>query len=259
MPSIARSHVAVLGFILGVIGSVAAQRGGGPSEEILKRSGSYFVDVKLPAAEEKKPIALETCSHVKAAAEAGNLSLLYVCDPNHDVVKHEQFEQAVFGHVEVNVALRRFLCARVDLGQDEAAKSALGDKAPLFVVFDAKGAKVGELSLHDYKTKTQPIMRLLDSAASRHGKLSLDAFVKRYRDFLRDYQVYEGRKRTLDERRRRAANDPAAKSKLEGEAKELDKAREDLLATEKQILELAKVPERAAGAKRLGERPRGGG
>jgi hypothetical protein len=257
-----RLYVSALGLLLGTPGSTAAQRGGGPSEEIAARSGSYFVDVKLPSGEAIKPIALEACSLVQAAAKKGNLSLVYVFDPNKNAAKHEQFEQTIFGHAEISIALRRFQCGRINLAEDERAKAELSDKVPFFVAFDAKGVKVGETSFADYRAKAQPLVQLLQRAAGKHGKLSTSEFVKRYRDFLRDYQVYEGRKRMLDQKRERLMQEsPPPKTKLDVLAREdkgLEKQRTDLLAAEKKILELANVPERDPNAKRLGDRRRPG-
>lgn len=262
MTLLPRSFVPTLGLLFSVASGAAAQRGG-PSEEIASRSGSYFVDVKLPAPVEKKPIALETCSLVQSAVKDGHLSFLYIYDAKRDTLRHEPFEQIIFGHPDLSTSLRRFQCGRVNLAEDEKAKAELGSRAPLFVAFDAKGNRVGDVSMHDYASKSQPIVELLQRASSGHARIPLSEFVKKYREFLREFQVYENRKKTAEDRRsrltREAKQDKIKLNEVEQDLQELEKSKDKLLAAEKELLDLAKAPPRDGNAVRLGDRRRGGG
>lgn len=245
-----------------------AQRGGGggrgfrgPSEAILSRSGSFFVDTTLP---EPDPaggrIALAACSFVEAARSKDTLSLLYLYDGGDDEEERAEFERAVFADPDVSVGLKMFLCARVDLAADAAAKAEFGRRAPLLIAFDAGGEPRGEVSLAGYKKQPSQVMKVLERAAARHGKLPLARFVERYRGFLADYQQWEARERLLQDKRRRVeAKDPSPAdiAKIEREEEEMRKAEQDLLAAERELLEQANLPVRDGTARRLGDRRRG--
>jgi hypothetical protein len=263
MTQLTRSSVTTLALLFGVVSSAGAQRGRGPSEEITSRYGSYFVDVKLPAPVDKKPIALETCSLVQSSVKDGHLSFLYLYDPTREPVKHGPFEQIIFGHYDITLSLRLFRCGRVNLAEDEKAKAEFGNRAPLFVAFNGKGKWVGDVSMHDYAARSDPIVDLLTRAASGHTRLSRSEFVIKYREFLREYGVYEGRKKSADDRRSRLnmekQPDKAKLNEIERDLQELEKNKDKLLETEKQILDLAKVPPRDGNAVRLGDRDQGRG
>lgn len=254
--------VVVLAVAVGAV-DLAAQRGG-PSEEIRSRQGAWFVDVKLP-----KPdtvggkIALEATTLVEAAVKDRNLAFLYIWDPEQLPAKHAQFEQVIFGHAEINTALRCFLCGRVNLAENPHAKDEFGRKTPLFIAFNDEGKQVGEVSIANYRAKASPIVGLLEKAHAGHGKMSLESFVTGYRKFLRDYQIYEGRKKVLEQKRARLQEKspvPAGKLKdVEKEQAELDVDLEKMLVAEKQMLEAAKVPTRDPKAVQLPERNRGRG
>jgi hypothetical protein len=237
-----------------VAATAAAQRGG--NDAIANRSGSWFVTVELPKPEaEGGKIGLEACSVVKDAVEKESLSFLYLVDPAKNPVKHGQFEQVIFGHAEIGAALRAFRCGRIDLAKDAVAKAEYGEQAPLFVAFDAKGKRVGDVSMRDYRAKATPIVRLLERAAAGHGKIPLASFVSKYRELLTDLQVHDGRKSVLDNRRARL--DGRKQAEVDKEAAELERAEQELLEREKKLLELARIPERDPKAQRLGGRGRG--
>ncbi len=259
-----RFLISALALAVGVANTASAQRGRGPSEAILSRSGSYLVDVKLPKpdAEQNGKIPLGACSLVESAVEDGHLTFLYLYDPNKNVTKHAQFEQTVFGHAEIRTVLRCFQCGRVNLAKDPAALAEFGERAPMFVAFNAKGQCAGEVSMGHYKVTATPIIKLLERAARKHAKLRLPKFVKQYRKFLNDYQVYEGRKRTLEQKRRRLEqkSSPQASKLADVDKQEqtLEKGKGKLLLLEKKLLRKARVPPRDPKAKRLGDRQRRG-
>jgi hypothetical protein len=256
-----------LAVTLGLAESTYAQGRGfrGPPEAVRARGGSYFVDVTLPAASDDVTSVdrLATTEHVKKAAEEGQLSLLYLFDPEGDQKKHERFETTLLNQPNLNVALKAFKCGIVSLTPADT-ESDYGRKAPLFVVFDAKGNCVGEASMHGYKTSAASLISLLNRAAKGHAKVSLPAFVKQYRDFLNDLTQLEGRKDALKSKRARLENkdgtpNPNKLAKLDKDDAELQKAEEKLLESEKEILESAKIPPRDGQARRVGERSRGRG
>ncbi len=245
-----------------VLDDAPAQRGRGPSEEIKRRSGAFFVEVELPEPDGAGAIALEKTALVQSSVRDGHLSLIYLFGPNPRGAKHEQFEQTLFNHAEIGTALRCFRCGWVDISGNEAAYQQFGAKIPMFVAFDAKGKRAGEVAMHDYRAKATPVVKLLERAARKHAGLSLNKFVTRYRKFLKDYQVYEGRVRTLEQKRQRLlkkSSPPEAKlAEVDKDAAKLDRSKEKLLDEEKKLLEAAKVPPRDPKAERRGERRRRG-
>ena len=265
--------------VLGLADSIQAQGRGfrGPPEAVRTRGGSYFVDASLSDAGDDVTGTARWAEtdHVKQAVDEGHLSLLYLFDPEANKKKHERFETSLFNHSNLNVSLKLFKCARVNLTQDDAAEPTDEKKAPFFVVFDAKGKCVGEVSMRGYKASAAPLLKLLNSAAKRHAKgeakgdgkrrakLTLPAFVKKYRDFLNDLTQLEARKSALESKRARLENQPpvdrAKMAKLEKDEAQLQKSEEKLLANETKILTSAKIPPRDEKARRVGERRWGRG
>ncbi|MFQ5505659.1 MAG: hypothetical protein ACE5F1_12815 [Planctomycetota bacterium] len=249
---------------LGFVDSAKAQgRGGGrgPSEAILSRMGNYFVNVTLPVEQDGQSTRerLAASPHVTKARDKRQLCLLYLYDRNADPKKHDRFQQVLFANQGVGVALRLFRCGKLDLGLDDGALAAYGKKAPLFIAFDAKGKRTGEVSMRGYKTSSGPLLKLLARAARGHSKLSLPAFSKKYRSFLTQLQVLEGRQRTLTQKRARLADMPGSRgeskrAKLTKEEDRLAESEKALFAAEKKLLEQARVPARDPNAQRLGGR-----
>ena len=254
--------------MLGLAESIHAQGGRGfrgPPEAVRTRGGSYFVDATLPdASDDLTGVGrLAATEHVKQAAEEGHLSLLYLFDPEADKKKHERFETTLFNHPKLNVAFKCFKCAKVNVTQDEDAESELAKMAPLFVVFDAKGKHVGEVSMRGYKAASSPLRKLLTRAAKKHAKMPLPAFVKNYRSFLNDLTQLEARKTALVSKRARLENKSTDNrnklAKLDKDQAQLQKAEEKLLESETKILTTAKIPPRDAKATRVGQRRWGRG
>lgn len=249
--------------VAGLVETTFAQGRGfrGPPEAVRSRGGNYFVEVTLPAAGDN-PVAgvarLAATEHVKKAAEEGHLSLLYLFDPEADKKDHERFETALLNHPGLNVSLKAFKCGMINVAGGDA-EAEFAKKAPLFVVFDAKGNCVGEASMHGYKASSSSLVRLLNRAAKGHAKVALPAFVKQYRSFLNDLTQLEGKKTALKSKRSRAEGkdgdpDKNKVAKLEKEEKALEKEEEKLLKEEGELLTGAKIPPRDANARRVGER-----
>jgi hypothetical protein len=249
------SAVSSIAAALLATGSALAQRGG-RQDEFLDRYACYFVEAKLPPAdgEVESKARLATVPLVQEAANAGNLSFLYLFDSSAEAPKRAAFDQIVFGNEEVGVALRCFQCARVDIAGDADAQAKFGRQLPLFVAFDEKGKWAGETSLPGYKAALRSLISMLERAASGHVKPTLPDFVKSYRDILRELRVLSGNKRTLEQRRNRA--DDSKKAQYDQEAKELAAREQTLLAAEKAALEKANVPPRPKDAKMFGRRER---
>jgi len=197
----------------------------------------------------------------------GQLTLIYITNTK-DGKKVDTFEKAVFKNEPIGIALKLFRCIKIDVARDRHVKSIYGDKVPQFIGYDAKGVKVDEVHMRDYKCKTEPLMKLLVKTSKGHGKLPLKAFVKKYRGFLNELDRLEGKKSVLTKKKQRLLGtgqkgqkpgqnkpdakkpDPKAKvskknqKKLDKVAKEeqlLAKKEEALLKSEKKILADAKA------------------
>jgi len=204
----------------------------------------------------------------------GHLTLIYVTN-TRDGKKVTTFETAIFKNESIGIALKLFRCLKVDLARDKHAKSIYGDKVPQFIAFDAKGQRVDEVYMRDYKCKTEPLMKLLVKTSKGHGKLPLKAFVKKYRGFLIELDKLEGKKGVLAKKKQRllggaakaqkpgqspaAKVDPKAKvskrtqkklEKVDKEEKLLAKKEEALMKSEKEILADAKACDDKAPAKK---------
>lgn len=226
-----------------------AQRGGRRRpEEILERVATYLAVANLPAAEEGKD-RLATVDTVAKAANAKELSLLYVWDSTAEAQKREQFENTVFGSEEVGVATRCFRFARLDLKGDPELSTKYGKKLPVFVVFDEHGKQAAEVSFAGYKAAINPLTDALGKAAAGYVKPTLAIFVSDYRECVREIEVLIGQRKALTDRIAKA--EPAKRAALEKDLAELDAREKKLLATEKELLEKAKVPVRDAEAKRF--------
>ncbi|MBK8095806.1 MAG: hypothetical protein IPK26_01785 [Planctomycetes bacterium] len=239
-------------FVLALLAAdLAAQRGGGGRRrpaEVLERVGTWFTVATLPAAEEGQD-RLASVDTVAAAVQAKELSVLYVWDSTAEAQKREQFENTMFGSDEVGVALRCFRFARLDLKGDADLTAKYGKKLPVFVVFDEHGKQTAEVSFAGYKAAVNPLTDALGKAAAGHVKPTLAIFVSDYRECVREIEVLIGQRKALSDRVAKA--EPAKRAALEKDLAELDAREKKLLATEKELLEKAKVPVRDAAAKRF--------
>ncbi|MCA8973469.1 MAG: hypothetical protein KDC98_02050 [Planctomycetes bacterium] len=252
---------AIAAFLLAT--DAVAQRGMGGGrwrrpEAITNRVGAFFTDVAGPAVDGDKVADLDTCELVRTAVAAQQLSVLYLVNQGDNEQVRSQFEYQLFDKDEVGIELRYFHCGRIDLAKEEALAARYGKKAPLFVVFDNKG-KATELSMVGYKASTTSLTKALEKAAGGAVKPPLPTFAKKYGGLVSDLERLLTKKQQAEQDRAKADND-AKRKKVDKELEQLGKEEEKLLETENKMLEEAHLPERGAGAKRLGERPwRGGG
>lgn len=234
--------------------AAAAQRGGRNRrpEEIQERVGAFFADTSGPAVDGEKVADLDTCELVRAAAAAGQPTVLYL----HDGTANEQvvgdFEKLLFRSDALGIKLRCFHCGRIDVSKEPALKARFGDDAPLFAVFDGAGKAQKPLSMKGYKADPNELEALLDKAAKGHVKPSLEAFAKGYADLVRDLEQVLAKKELASQRRTRAGDDPSKQKKADKDLQEADAERKKLLDKEQAMLEKLKLPARPAEAKQLG-------
>lgn len=239
---------------------LAAQgRGRGRAEEIQNRVGVFFSDAAAPAAQGDAAIDLAQSDLVRAAAGAGQLAVLYLYDSRDSQDAREQFERALFGGDELGIMLRCFHCGRIDLAGDPALAARHQKQAPLFVVFDQHG-KAGEpVSMSGYKASPRALEAQLVKAAQGAVKPSLAAFAKEYGGFVRDLEQVVNKKRIAKERLAKAGNDQQKAQEADKDLTAIEKEEKQLLAREQDLLGKRRLPERPAGARRLGGRAFGAG
>lgn len=239
----------------------AQRRGGGRAnrwrqpEEITNRVGMFFRDVEGPKTDGDKVADLGSLELVRAATSANQLSVLYLVDDGDDERTRQMFEWQLGQNREIGIQLRCFHCGRIDLEKNAALAERYGKKAPLFVVFDADG-KATEVSMAGYKPSATSLKRALEKAASGTIKPSLSTFAKRYADIVEDLGKLLAKKQQEEARLAKAGKDDAKRKKLEKELKKLEAEQQKLLEKEQDFLGKLRLPERPAGARRLGERPR---
>lgn len=238
-----------------------AQRGGARErpEAILERLGCWFVDAKVEAGADA--VAGNPFAGIKTLQEAATAhqpAVLYLFDPKSDERKWKQYEQTTFNNDELGLSLRCFRCVRLDVTTQTEFMAKFGAKVPIWFAFDETGKQVGELAQTGNKMAINPLVQLLGKASAGHVKPSLEAFVDKYRDVVRDLENLDGKRKNLAARQKNVdAKDTARRADLEKEAKAVDAEEKDLLAKEKTLLEQARVQQRDPGAKRLGARDRG--
>jgi len=258
-----------------VVAPLAAQRGGGGmrgrSPEVEERVGPWFVTVQpepgavaAPAAagagkgeEADDPVA--HLPFVTAAAGQKQRSVVYLCDAATDAERHQAFERMLFTD-DVGVALRFFSCARIDVSAASGAalRAQFGKATPLFLVFDATGKRCGEVSMAGYKPETKALLETLDQAVGKANKIALSAFVKQYRDVVRDLDRIGQQQKLLDDRDKRVdSGDKQKRAAIDAERKDLEAEHKKVLETERELLVKVDLPPRAEGAERLGRGRRG--
>jgi len=149
----------------------------------------------------------------------------------------------MFANEDIGVALKVFRRMGLDLSKDKIASDLYGDQVPRFITFDAKGKKIDEVYLPDYRTKTSDLMKLLVKATQGYGDLPLKSFVKKYRAFLNDLDQIEGKKGTIAQKKTRLGNDASARklAKVKREEELLAKEEQKILETEKKLLAAVKA------------------
>lgn len=233
-------------------------RGRQRPEEIQNRTGAFFTDTGGPATEGNKVAELATCELVRAATSASQLCVLYLYDSGDDADVRSEFERTLFASDELGIELRCFHCGRIDLAKNEALAAKFGKQAPLFVVFDQHG-KDSELSMSGYKASTSSLQKALEKAAQGQIKPSLAAWAKDYGGFVRDLEQALAKQKLATERQAKAGADKQKRAAADKDVKAADEEVQKVLAGEGALLAKVRLPERPAGAVRLGGRGPGPG
>lgn len=220
-------------------------------EEITNRTGAFFADVAGPAVDGDKVAELATVELVRNATAANQPSVLYLVDLGDDQEVRDGFDQVLFGGDELGIELRAFHAGRIDLGKIPALKARYAKQAPLFVVFDDKG-KASELSMSGYKPQPSALGKLLEKQAGTTVKPSLSTFAKSYGDLVRDLEQILQKKRQVQQKQARAGNDAGKKLDADRELKAVAAEEQKLLDKERELLGKVRLPDRPAGAQRLG-------
>jgi len=245
----ARSLGIGLAATLCLLTGVVAQRGRGRSEAILERVSCYLSTAKLPAAVQGQDRLLNI-PLVADAKSKKELALLYLYDSSADAPKRETFETVMFTNEEVGVATRCFHFARVDLAGETELLAKYGHRLPVFVAFDAAGKLSADVAFTGYRAAVGPLITLLEKASAGHVKPAIATFTSEYRSLVHDFEVLEGKRKAVQDRMARTPDDKK-RVPLQKELDETDAEQKKLEAKEKVLLENAKVPVRAPGAKRF--------
>jgi hypothetical protein len=244
----------------------------GRSPEVEERVGAYFVTVQPEPAAAAAPAAagagkgeaaddpVARLPFVTTAVGQKQRSVVYLCDAATDSEKHQAFERMLFTD-DVGVALRFFTCARIDVSAASGAalRAQFGKATPLFLVYDATGKRCGEVSMAGYKPETKDLLEALDAAVGKANKIGLSAFVKQYRDVVRDLDRLGQQQKLLDERDKKIdSGDKQKRAEMDAERKQLEAEHKKVLETERELLQKVDMPPRAEGAERVGRGRRGG-
>ncbi|MBL8728840.1 MAG: hypothetical protein JNM25_10445 [Planctomycetes bacterium] len=250
MPSHAPVALAAITLLL-TSATPAQGRGRQRPDEITNRTGAFFADTQGPATEGDKVADLATCELVRAAASAGQLTVLYLYDSGDDADVRSQFERTLFANDELGIELRCCHCGRIDLRKDKALAAKFGKQAPLFVVFDQHG-KDTDVVMNGYKASASSLQKALEKAAQGAIKPSLAAWAKDYGGFVRDLEQALAKQKLATERQAKAGADKAKRIEADKDVKAADEDVQRVLGKEAALLAKVRLPERPANAERLG-------
>lgn len=236
-----------------------AQRGRPRAEEIVNRVGVFFTDTEAPAVDGDKVADLATCPLAHEAAQADQLTVLYLYDGSQDEVARTRFERELFGDDELGIALRCFRCGRIDLAKTPAMLARFGKQAPLFVAIDEDGKTADPVSMAGNKADRGGLRRALDKAAAGALKPPLATFVKDYAKLVGDLEQALRDQQDAEARQGKAGADKAKRSAADHDRATATAAAQKLLDKERELLGKLRLPERPAGAQRLGGWNRGKG
>lgn len=241
----------------------AQQRGGGNNrrnrwrrpEEISSRVGAYFTKTEAPKTDGEKIADLNTIDLVRAAASAGQVTVLYLHDGEADEAVVTQFENALFRQDksgdELGFKLRMFHCGQVDISKAPAMKARYGKHVPMFIAFDKDGKELPKVSMPGYRAKASALEGLLDKASSGAFKPSLKTLAKKYADIVKDLEAVMKAKSEGEQEATKAENN-ADRKKAEKAIATAKKQEDKLLKAEEKLLEKVRQP--ARGATKLGGR-----
>jgi len=224
-------------------------------EEITSRVGAYFTETQSPRTDGDKIAPLNTIDLVRAAASAGQVTLLYLHDSEADRTVVRQFESALFktdksGDV-LGFKMRMFHCGQMDVSTEPAMKKRYGDDVPMFIAFDKTGKELPKVSMKGYKAKASALESLVDKASSGAFKPSLKTLAKKYAGIVEDLEEALKEKSEAEQEATKAEN-KSDRKKAEKKVEAAEKAKEKALEKEEKLLEKLRQP--ARGTKKLGGR-----
>lgn len=235
----------------------------GPPEAVIQRWGTYFANETLPSLQDLKKgdNRLAATELVRNAAQAGELSLLYLYDSRADQRRLAAFEQALFKQPKVVVGTRLFQCGRIDIAGDSHAIKIYGGSTPSLTLFNKKGALACFVPMKGFHIAPAKVVSAMRKTAKGYAKLTFDGWVRRYNKFLHEMTLMDFRKKAMAARRTRLEGREEKRKQLQlrgiiRDEEKLEKEEQKLMDSEDKLLELAKVPERDSGAQLVPPRRR---
>ncbi|MEE2886573.1 MAG: hypothetical protein VX951_03990 [Planctomycetota bacterium] len=235
----------------------------GPPTAVVERWGTYFTTESLPSLQDLKKgdNRLAATELVRSAAQAGELSLIYLYDSRADQRRLDAFEQTLFKQPKVIVGTRLFKCGRIDIADDSHAIKTYGSSTPSLTLFDKKGKLAGFVSMKGFHITPAKVISAMRKTAKGYAKLTFDGWVRRYNKFLHEMNLMDFRKKAMAARRTRLEGREEKRKKLQlrgiiQDEEKLEKEEQKLMDSEGKLLELAKVPERDFSAQLVPPRRR---
>ncbi len=234
--------------------TLEAQRRGGNNRsrwrrpaEITTRVGAYFTETDAPKTDGNKVANLNTIDLVRAAASAGQVTMLYLHNSEADRNVVRQFENLLFradtlGDV-LGIKLRMVHCGQIDISKSPAMKARYGKDVPMFVAFDKTGKELPEVSMPGYRAKASALEKLVDRASSGAFKPSLKTFAKKYAGIVGDLEAAIKAKSDGEQKSTEAEN-KADRKKAEKAIEKAQKQEDKLLKAEEKLLEKIRQPAR---------------
>ncbi|HKB17295.1 MAG TPA: hypothetical protein VKF62_14600 [Planctomycetota bacterium] len=176
----------------------------------------------------------------QAGLQKGRPVIVYV--ETKVVVRDEgghTFDRSHFADERVAISSKLFGLVKVREGSPLAKSSFLaGASAPRFVVFDAKGKRVGTV---DGPPSASRLYGLMKQAVAASFERPLEQFVREYRRLLDGIDAIETRKESLERQRDQLAEspNPVLRRKVETLESEIKTDSEALVAKEKDLLNIA--------------------
>ncbi|MFT4514184.1 MAG: hypothetical protein ACI89X_002670 [Planctomycetota bacterium] len=238
----------------------AQRRGGGRNqrrpEEITNRTAAYFTETNAPATQGKKIAPFNSIDLVRAAAAAGQVTVLYLHNSEAERRVVQQFESAVFrtdksGDV-LGLKLRMFHCGQIDISKSPAMKARYEKDVPVFIAFDKTGKELKIVSMSGYKAKASALEALIDQASAGAYKPSIKTIAKKHAKIVGNLEEALKAKTAAEQDQTKAGNDKSKAKKAEKAMAAAVKLEEKALKAEEKLLEDLRLP--ARGDKKLGGR-----
>ncbi len=254
--------LATLCVALFVADNLEAQRRGGGGrngrrpEEITNRTAAYFTEVDAPATQGDKIAPFHSIDLVRAAAAAGQVTVLYLHNSEAERRVVQQFESTLFrpdqSGDQLGLKLRMFHCGQIDISKSPAMKTRYEKDVPMFIAFDKTGKELKVVSMSGYKAKAGKLEALIDQASTGAYKPSIKTITKKYGKIITDLEKALKAKTQAEKDQTKAGNDKAKAKKAEKAIAAATKLEDKALTAEEKLLENLRLP--ARGDKKLPSR-----